>query len=323
MYIGVPLLLLLAAVVLGLWARLIVRKIINERWQETVWIQKFLVETLWHPFLHWFIFLGVYAAIQISILSPTVKRLVGQGVSSLFVLSLMWVVFRISERLITFYLGKVEPRKSVISLILTLGRSTIAVVGILTMLDIWGVPTQLISIFLVAGIFMVGLALRNNIDNLLAWFEFVYGEHVKVGHLIKLGSGEMGRVMHFSWTNTTIKTGEGNLLIIPNSKLMTNTIVNYGIGTESPASDIQRQPAIESAKPVDTLSDREREVLKLIGSGATNREIAQNLFISEHTVKSHLRSILNKLNLRNRQQAAVYAQREGLLGPVTTKSTSS
>jgi len=65
--------------------------------------------------------------------------------------------------------------------------------------------------------------------------------------------------------------------------------------------------------PVDTLSDREREMLSLNERGVTNREIAEKLIISEHTVKSHLRSILNKLNIRNRQQAAVYAEREGLI----------
>jgi len=61
------------------------------------------------------------------------------------------------------------------------------------------------------------------------------------------------------------------------------------------------------------LSDREREVLVLVGHGSTNREIAQELYISEHTVKVHLRTILNKLNLRNRQQAAAYAMKKGLV----------
>ncbi len=61
------------------------------------------------------------------------------------------------------------------------------------------------------------------------------------------------------------------------------------------------------------LSEREGEVLKLVGVGATNREIAERLIVSEHTVKVHLRSILNKLNLRNRQQIAAYAAQEGMI----------
>ena len=55
------------------------------------------------------------------------------------------------------------------------------------------------------------------------------------------------------------------------------------------------------------LSPREREVLKLIAQGSNNREIAKKLYISEKTVKNHVTSILSKLNLRDRTQAALLA----------------
>jgi DNA-binding NarL/FixJ family response regulator len=55
------------------------------------------------------------------------------------------------------------------------------------------------------------------------------------------------------------------------------------------------------------LSPRELEVLKLIASGANNKEIAQELYISERTVKNHVTSILSRLNLRDRTQAALFA----------------
>ncbi|NJO43916.1 MAG: response regulator transcription factor [Cyanobacteria bacterium CRU_2_1] len=55
------------------------------------------------------------------------------------------------------------------------------------------------------------------------------------------------------------------------------------------------------------LTPREREVLKLIATGASNREIAQTLYISEGTVKNHVTSILGRLNLRDRTQAAIFA----------------
>jgi DNA-binding NarL/FixJ family response regulator len=68
------------------------------------------------------------------------------------------------------------------------------------------------------------------------------------------------------------------------------------------------QPEISNvaiAKQLAELSPREQEVLNLIATGANNREIAKKLYISEKTVKNHITSILSKLNLRDRTQAAL------------------
>lgn len=65
----------------------------------------------------------------------------------------------------------------------------------------------------------------------------------------------------------------------------------------------------------DPLTARELEVLKLIAQGLSNQSIAEKLFISERTVRTHVGHILNKLHLANRTQAALYALREGLTDP--------
>jgi len=70
----------------------------------------------------------------------------------------------------------------------------------------------------------------------------------------------------------------------------------------------------ESIQAAETdLSPREGEVLHLVAQGATNKEIADSLFISENTVKTHLKSIMEKLHLANRSQAAAYAVKKGLV----------
>ena len=61
------------------------------------------------------------------------------------------------------------------------------------------------------------------------------------------------------------------------------------------------------------LTDREREVLDLIAQGATNREIAEALYLSPHTVKEHTSSLYRKLGVRNRAEAVQKAQRQGLI----------
>jgi DNA-binding NarL/FixJ family response regulator len=68
-----------------------------------------------------------------------------------------------------------------------------------------------------------------------------------------------------------------------------------------------------SEQPAPLLSEREREVLDLVAAGSTNREIAQVLFLSPHTVKEHTSALYRKLGARNRAEAVQRAQRVGLL----------
>jgi NarL family two-component system response regulator LiaR len=66
------------------------------------------------------------------------------------------------------------------------------------------------------------------------------------------------------------------------------------------------------SEAVAQLTDREREVLRLLAEGRSNKEIARSLVVSERTVKGHVSNILGKLGLQDRTQAALYAVRHGL-----------
>lgn len=70
---------------------------------------------------------------------------------------------------------------------------------------------------------------------------------------------------------------------------------------------------IDSELMPEPLSPREIEILKIVATGASNREIAEQLFISEGTVKNHLSSILNKLGVRDRMQAILKAKEFGII----------
>lgn len=69
----------------------------------------------------------------------------------------------------------------------------------------------------------------------------------------------------------------------------------------------------QARKLHEDLTDRELEVLMCIGEGMTNQEISKELFIGIKTVKTHVSNILSKLNVQDRTQAAIYANRNGLL----------
>jgi DNA-binding NarL/FixJ family response regulator len=76
---------------------------------------------------------------------------------------------------------------------------------------------------------------------------------------------------------------------------------------------LSRRQETRSQVPLPRLTERELEVLRLVARGLGNREIAAQLFISENTVKNHVRNILEKLQLHSRMEAVVYAVREKIL----------
>ena len=84
---------------------------------------------------------------------------------------------------------------------------------------------------------------------------------------------------------------------------------------------IDRQKAEEQAEAQTILTAREQEVLVLVAAGASNKEVAEKLNLSIHTIKSHMRKILAKLQLTSRREAASFARREGLIPPSNTDST--
>lgn len=80
------------------------------------------------------------------------------------------------------------------------------------------------------------------------------------------------------------------------------------------------EPDASEDEPAHDLSEREVEILGHVVHGATNLEISESLIITENTVKVHMRNILGKLQLRNRQQAAAYALKTGIISDTEFRS---
>ncbi len=79
----------------------------------------------------------------------------------------------------------------------------------------------------------------------------------------------------------------------------------------APAPAYPQSTGSSASMPLDDLTEREREILRLLAKGESNREIGEALFITEGTVKNHVSNILSKLGLRDRTQAALWARTHG------------
>ncbi|MFI5933748.1 response regulator [Actinoplanes sp. NPDC051494] len=101
----------------------------------------------------------------------------------------------------------------------------------------------------------------------------------------------------------TVARGEALL-----SPVATRALINQFLDQPAPAGEA-------AAVPLDQLTDREREIVALVGAGLSNDEIAQRLFISPLTAKTHISRAMIKLDARDRAQLVMLAYRSGLMRP--------
>jgi small-conductance mechanosensitive channel len=225
----IPLLAFLATYIVGLWLRRFIDKLFG-RWKEkTKWEgSEIVARAVRRPFLLWVVLLGAAIAIQVSVLSPTAKSISGKTIGSLFVLSFVWVVITLSERLLRMYLPRWKVPQTTVTLVVNIARITFIVIGVLIVLDIWGLPTSPILLLLAVAILAAALAFRDIVPNLFAGLQLSATQQLKVGDYVKLETGEEGYVTSVNWGNTHIKALDESTIIIPNSRLLHGTIINYG-----------------------------------------------------------------------------------------------
>jgi small-conductance mechanosensitive channel len=229
LYVAVPVLVFLGVFFVSLWLRRLSYNAL-EGWLKArkTEVGKIIISVTRKPFLHWLLILGAYIALQVSVLGPQWKSLGGKILASIFIAYFGWILIRLSREFVQFYLNKTKTPQRVITVTTSIAQVTIIVIGVLMLLELWGAPMTPILIVLIAAIVVAILVFRDIFPGLVSGFQLTQQKQIKTGDLIRLESGEEGRVEEITWRNTQIKTLEGNIIIIPNTKLIQTTIINYG-----------------------------------------------------------------------------------------------
>jgi len=229
LHVVLPVLAFLAVYIVGLWLRRLLRKALQHMVEEGKWEGYDIVwQVIKTQFLIWFLLFGAYLAIYVSVLEHSIKSLAGKIIVALFIVSVTWITARFVEKLLKLYMGKEKRLRPSEPLAVSIARITIAVVGALVLLDFLGAPTTPLVVLLAVAILVAALAFRNVLANLLSGFQLIQNEHIKVGDFVRLESGDSGYVADITWRNTQIKALDGNVIMVPNSRLLQGTVINYG-----------------------------------------------------------------------------------------------
>ncbi|MDZ7359289.1 MAG: mechanosensitive ion channel family protein [candidate division KSB1 bacterium] len=190
-------------------------------------VDDILIQAFSGPFMIWMLILGLHLATQFSELSDRVTGLIGKSLLILWVISLTIVAARLAGSLVKKYGGEVQGALPVTSLTQNLARIGVVLIGILILLNLFGISiTPLLTALGVGGL-AVALALQDTLSNLFAGFYISLSGNVRPGDYIKLNSGEEGYVTDITWRSTAIRALQNNLIIVPNSKLAQAIVTNY------------------------------------------------------------------------------------------------
>lgn len=227
--VAIPLLAFLATYIVGLWVRRMVDGALD-RWKaQTRWAGVRLVATtLRRSILYWFLLLAIAIGVQVSTLPADVKGIISKVLGSLLVISLAWATVRLVEHLVDLSLPRPHFSLATVSVVTNAIRITAAVMVLLALFDIWGWPTSPLLLLLAILMLAVALALRNAVPNVFAGFQLGSNRQVNVGDYIKLNTGEEGYVTEMGWNTVRIRGLDESAIIIPNSRLVQSTIINYG-----------------------------------------------------------------------------------------------
>ena len=248
------------------------------------------------------VILSAYLGLATSPTPSTFKLVAEHSLWTLFVFTAVLAVLDVLNGLIEF-LGKRLGLPGDVRIFRTVTKIVTISVSVLVVLGIWGVPTAPLLLLIAVACVLILLTLRDAAPNFFAGFQLMTRQHIKEGDLVKLENGEEGRITAMGWSNTQLQTSDGDNLIIPNCQLTRQRVARIG-------GRLKNTVPLEYSS---ILTERELEIARLISLGSTNKEIAGQLFIAENTVKVHVKNMLKKLELKNRQQLAVHAVlKEGL-----------
>jgi small-conductance mechanosensitive channel len=186
-----------------------------------------LIDVLAGPMLIWTVIFAVHVAIQSSSLPAKFADRGAEILYLLWMVSVTLMSMRLAGNLVRNYGEEVPGALPVTTLSQNLAQTGVLILGVVLVLDHYNYSVKTILTALGIGGLAVALALQDTLSNLFAGFYVAVARQIRLGDYVKLNTGEEGYVSDIGWRNTSIRSLNSNMIIVPNAKLAQAIVTNY------------------------------------------------------------------------------------------------
>ena len=265
----VPACILMAALTAGITLNRMIKKRIMHRLttDETSW-QNILINALQGVPISFCLVVGLYWIVNtIDIIEPLV-RIFSYILFTVIILTITRVIARTVSGVIDMQIERSQQAVPKTTLLNAIVNGIIYAMGILVVLQYYGISIAPILTALGVGGMAVALALQETLAIIFSGLHLILSKQLRLGDYIHLSSGEEGRVTDITWRFTTIvPVGEGNMVVIPNQKIASSIITNYSMPRHDIVIKIPVGVAYDSdlQKVEDVTLEVARQVLESLG----------------------------------------------------------
>ncbi len=186
----------------------------------------------------WFLLAGGYGASFLMPIAPKLSEILQKIITALILYTIVLILARLTAGFVSLSSQKIEGLSA--SLLSNLAKVLVLILGILTIVQAFGIAVTPILATLGIGGLAVALAFQDTFSNLFSGLYLIISGQVRTGDYIKLASGEEGYIHDITWRNTTIRELPNNIIVVPNSKLASAIFKNYHL----PVKEIMLQVPI-------------------------------------------------------------------------------
>lgn len=209
-----------SGIIVGILFHRLITPAVKRTVKRTKWVaDDLIIESISKWIIPWFIALGFYLGWQRVEMMPKYHLWLERSIFVFYTFSITWILARVLSGMTRIRSADSQAAAASSSIISNIIKVIVYCIGILVVLQFFGISITPILAGLGVGGLAVALALQDTLSNLFAGIQIISTKKMNTGDLVRLESGQEGFIEDISWRYTTIRTGDNNIIIIPNSKL--------------------------------------------------------------------------------------------------------